>query len=232
MNWRNRIATNESWSGDISNLEAKTKVANQVSRYVKDGDVIGVGSGSTAFLALQAIADRVKQENLNVMAIPTSQEALLNCATFGLKTTTLAADRPDWGFDGADEVDAQHRLIKGRGGALFAEKLVMASAEKTYILVDDSKFVSRLGEKFAVPIEIDPRAVHLVETRLEGYPIRKIMMRMAQSKDGPLITEAGNLILDVHFDRIEDEFEKELSSIPGVIETGLFIGYSVEILTV
>lgn len=232
MKWNNHMAKNESWSGEISNKEVKQKVADQVSRYVSDGDTIGVGSGSTSFLALQSIQRRVKQEGLRVKMIPTSKEALLNCSTLGLETTTLTAERPDWGFDGADEVDQQNRLIKGRGGALFAEKLVMASASKTYILVDESKFVERLGEGFAVPIEVDPRAVHLVETKLESYPIRDVKMRMAKAKDGPLITESGNILLDVRFDHIGNEMEKELSSIPGVIETGLFIGYSVEILTV
>ncbi|TGB02718.1 ribose 5-phosphate isomerase A [Halobacillus salinus] len=232
LKWNNRLAKKDSWSGEISNKDAKQRVADEVSRFVKNGDTIGVGSGSTSFLALQSIAERVKQENLEVLAIPTSLEAMMNCSKLGLKTTTLSAARPDWGFDGADEVDGQNRLIKGRGGALFAEKLVMASSPKTYILVDESKFVERLGEKFAVPIEVDPRAVHLVETSLERYAAREVTMRMAQSKDGPLITEAGNILLDVRFDHIEDGMEKELSSIPGVIETGLFIGYSVEILTV
>ncbi|MCA0971164.1 ribose 5-phosphate isomerase A [Halobacillus litoralis] len=232
LKWNNSLAINENWSSPISNQESKQKVAEQVSHFVKDGDIIGVGSGSTSFLALKAIAERVKRGGMNVMAIPTSQEALMNCATFGLKTTTLAGARPDWGFDGADEVDGQNRLIKGRGGALFAEKLVMASAPKTYILVDESKFVETLGQAFAVPVEVDPRAVHLVETTLKRYPVKEVSLRMAESKDGPVITESGNLILDVRFDTISNDMEKELSAIPGVIETGLFIGYSVEIMTV
>ncbi|RWZ58846.1 ribose 5-phosphate isomerase A [Halobacillus fulvus] len=231
MTWKNSLATQPNWSGEISRLDEKKSVAEKVSRFVEDGDVIGVGSGSTSYLAVQAIAERVKKEKLNVEAIPTSHESLINCSYFGLKTTTLASARPTWGFDGADEVDDHKRLIKGRGGALFAEKLVMASSPKTYILVDESKFVSRLGEKFAVPIEIDPRAIHLVETALTDYPVEKVKLRMAEAKDGPLITEKGNLILDVRFSRIDVGLEKELGAIPGVIETGLFIGYPVEILT-
>ncbi|MCA0985338.1 ribose 5-phosphate isomerase A [Halobacillus yeomjeoni] len=232
MKWKNSLASAESWAGEISNLEEKNKLAKKISGKIKDGEVIGVGSGSTAFLALRAIAKRVKQEGLEVLAVPTSQEALLNCSMLGLKTTTLSAAKPDWGFDGADEVDSNNRLIKGRGGALFAEKLVMASAPKTYILVDESKFVDRLGEKFPVPLEVDPRAIHLVETRLAQFPIQEVELRMAKSKDGPVITESGNLILDVRFEKISNEMEKELSFIPGVIETGLFISYSVEILKV
>ncbi|MBH0230452.1 ribose 5-phosphate isomerase A [Halobacillus yeomjeoni] len=232
MKWKNSLASAESWAGEISNLEEKNKLAEKISGKIKDGEVIGVGSGSTAYLALKAISKRVKQEGLEVLAVPTSKEALLNCSMLGLKTTTLSAAKPDWGFDGADEVDSNNRLIKGRGGALFAEKLVMASAPKTYILVDESKFVDRLGEKFPVPLEVDPRAIHLVETRLAQFPIQGVKLRMAKSKDGPVITESGNLILDVRFKKISNEMEKELSFIPGVIETGLFISYSVEILTV
>lgn len=230
MKWNNQMAQQPSWSGEISNFEKKKQVADKISGFVKNNDTVGVGSGSTSLLAIQAIAEKVKTEDLHVKVIPTSQEALWNCTHFGLETTTLAASRPDWGFDGADEVDDRLRLIKGRGGALFAEKLVIASSPKTFILVDESKFVERLGENFAVPVEVDPRAIHLVETSLNNYPVENAELRMAKAKDGPLITEAGNLILDVKFSDISDQLEFELSAIPGVIETGLFTRYSVEIL--
>ncbi len=105
MIWENTLATNLQWSAEISNLEAKQKVAEKVAERVKDGDVIGVGSGSTAFLALQAISKKVKEKNLNVVGIPTSQEVSMACSTLGLPTTTLLNARPDWSFDGADEVD-------------------------------------------------------------------------------------------------------------------------------
>nr|WP_237417423.1 ribose 5-phosphate isomerase A [Halobacillus litoralis] len=232
VKWKNNLAGQPVWSGEISNRDRKEKVAQQVSRYVKDGDVIGIGSGSTSFLALEKIAERVEKEKLEILAVPTSKEAEMNCSYYGLTTTSLLNHQPDWGFDGADEVDGAQRLIKGRGGALFAEKLVMASAAKTYILVDESKHVERLGEKFAVPLEVDPRAIHLVETALQHFECHDIQLRMAAAKDGPVLTEAGNVLIDVRFHDIHDTLEKELSAIPGVIETGLFIGYSVEILTV
>ncbi|GAE29706.1 ribose 5-phosphate isomerase A [Halalkalibacter hemicellulosilyticusJCM 9152] len=153
------------------------------------------------------------------------------CSTLGLPTTTLLNARPDWSFDGADEVDPKKSLIKGRGGAMFAEKIVMKACTENYILVDQSKFVSRLGEKFPVPVEVDPRALHLVETELEGLDATEITLRMAVGKDGPVITEAGNLILDVHFDEIPVTYERDIKAIPGVIETGLFIGFPIEVLT-
>ncbi|GEN53410.1 ribose 5-phosphate isomerase A [Halobacillus faecis] len=232
MKWKNKLADQAIWSGEISNRDRKDKVAQQVSHFVKNGDVIGIGSGSTSFLALEKIAKRVAEERLEILAVPTSKEAEMNCSYYGLTTTSLLNHQPDWGFDGADEVDREGRLIKGRGGALFAEKLVMASAAKTYILVDDSKHVAKLGEKFAIPLEVDPRAVHLVETTLQKFDCDHVQMRMAKAKDGPVLTEAGNVLMDVRFAHIPDTLEKELSAIPGVIETGLFIGYSVEILTV
>src|SRR5690606_34558028 len=133
---------------------------------VKDRDVIGIGSGSTAFLALQAISEKVKEQNLSILAIPTSHEVSLTCSILGIPTSTLLNARPDWAFDGADEVDPHKSLIKGRGGAMFAEKIVMKSSPENYILVDPSKFVAKLGEKYAVPIEVDPRAVNLVEEEL------------------------------------------------------------------
>ncbi|MFB9274812.1 ribose 5-phosphate isomerase A [Cohnella cellulosilytica] len=231
MIWENKIATTLQWTKEISNREQKEAVAAKIAERVRDGDVIGVGSGSTSYLALLAISKKVKEQKLNVTAIPTSHEVSLTCSIMGLPTSTLLNARPDWYFDGADEVDPNKNLIKGRGGAMFAEKLVMRSAPESYILVDSSKFVSQLGEKFAAPIEVDPRAINLVETELAKLGVKEAQLRMAVAKDGPVITETGNLILDVRFNKIEDGYEKEIKSIPGVIESGLFIGYHPEILT-
>jgi ribose 5-phosphate isomerase A len=231
MYWKNKIATTLQWDKEISNREQKEKVAQKIAERVKDGDVIGIGSGSTSFLALQAISEKVKVEKLNVLAIPTSHEVSIACTILGLRTSTLQNARPDWAFDGADEVDPDKNLIKGRGGAMFAEKLVMKSSPENYILVDQTKFVSYLGEKFPVPIEVDPRAVNLVEEELVKLDATAIKMRAAVAKDGPVITEAGNIILDVRFKKITPAYEKEIKAIPGVVESGLFVNYPVEILT-
>ncbi|SDK17664.1 ribose 5-phosphate isomerase A [Sediminibacillus albus] len=231
MDWHNSIAANVQWTGLISNLEKKQRVTEKLAEQVGNGDVIGVGSGSTSFLAVQAISEKIKQQGIEITAIPTSKEVSQTCAALGIPVTSLMNKRPDWAFDGADEVDPDYNLIKGRGGAMFAEKLVMASADKSYILVDESKFVSRLGEKFPVPVEVDPRAVNLVEIRLYELGAANIKLRSAAGKDGPVITEAGNFILDVRFQTIQESLEKELSAIPGVIETGLFIHYPVEVIS-
>lgn len=230
MRWTNKIANTLQWANEISNREQKEAVANQIAKRVKDGDVIGFGSGSTAFLAIQAISKRIKEENLKIMAIPTSYEIKMTCAILGIPTVSLMEMKPDWGFDGADEVDADNNLIKGRGGAMFAEKLVMKSSPENYILVDDSKLVKNLGEKFAVPVEVFPNAIHLVEESLNQLGATEVQIRLAKKKDGAVITEAGNFILDVRFAQIKQGLEKEIKAIPGVIESGLFMGYNVKIL--
>lgn len=231
MDWKKEFVSDIKWNGEISNQEEKEKVAKKIAQKVKDGDVIGFGSGSTSFLATKAIAKRMKEENLHVTAIPTSHEIRLLCTSLGIPTTTLIDKKPDWCFDGADEVNSNNWLIKGRGGAMFKEKLNIVNSKESYILVDSSKFVSKLGEKFPVPIECFPQAICSIKNELTNkFPVKTMNLRLAKGKDGPVITENGNFILDVVFDEIHENLEKELKSIVGVIETGLFIGYPVTIL--
>ena len=219
------------WSGEITNLEPKLKVAELVAERVRDGDTIGVGSGSTAFLCIQAIAKRAGAKGLDVVAIPTSVEVGLACASLGVPTTSLVHARPDWCFDGADEVDPDRNLIKGRGGALFQEKLVMASAAETFICVDDSKFVTNLGEKHAIPLEVDVQALRLVETLVQReFTVKEMTLRLAKGKDGPVVTERGNLLIDIRLDQVEADTQARLAAIPGIVETGLFMGFDVTVL--
>ena len=230
MEWNDSIIDQQAWFDSISNRERKEHVAKEIAAKVEDGDVIGVGSGSTSYLALLAIAERVKSENLNILAIPTSLEISMTCAQLGVRQSSLLEKKPDWAFDGADEVDVDNSLIKGRGGAMFKEKLLILNSEKTYIIIDDSKFVSRLGSKFPVPIEIFPSSLLYVEKKIKGLGATQTELRMAKGKDGPVITENGNLILDAWFDLIDKDMENRIKMITGVIESGLFIGYDVEII--
>ncbi|HVV54191.1 MAG TPA: ribose-5-phosphate isomerase A, partial [Mucilaginibacter sp.] len=110
MNWQSDILRDLGWSDNIINREEKQKVADEIAKKVKDGDILGVGSGSTSFLALLAIAKKVKEEGLSIKAIPTSIEISLFCTKLGIPLTTLYEHRPDWLFDGADEVDPKHSL--------------------------------------------------------------------------------------------------------------------------
>lgn len=141
-------------------------VAQEIAGLAKDGDVIGAGSGSTVYLTLFALAQRVKQESLHIEIIPASAEISMTCIQLGLPQTTLWNKRPDWTFDGADEVDPHNNLIKGRGGAMFKEKLLIKSSGKTYIIVDESKLVSKLGSKYPIPVEVFPHALSHVENEI------------------------------------------------------------------
>ncbi|MDR1556740.1 MAG: ribose 5-phosphate isomerase A [Tannerellaceae bacterium] len=230
MKWENGIIDSLVWGKEISRREEKERVAQQIAARVKDGEVLGVGSGSTSYMALQAIAGRIKKEGLHIKAIPTSLEINIACARLGVPLTTLEADRPDWTFDGADEIDPHLNLIKGRGGAMFREKLLINSSHKTYIIADSSKMVTRLGMNFPVPVEVFPQALPYVGQALKSLSPAGVTLRMAGGKDGPVITENGNLILDVWFDTIPDDTETAIKSITGVIESGLFMGYTIEIL--
>jgi ribose 5-phosphate isomerase A len=153
------------------------------------------------------------------------------CSSLGIETTTLFEHKPDWYFDGADEVDQNKSLIKGRGGAMFKEKLIMSSSPVTYILVDESKLVTKLGTNFPVPVEVFPSALLYVESALKKLGAETLTLRPAKGKDGPVITENGNLVIDAKFLDIDTQMEKKIKAITGVIESGLFIGYNVEILT-
>ena len=230
MTWQSDLIKTLEWSDTISNKEAKQKVAEQIAEKVKDGDVIGVGSGSTSFMALLAIAEKIKAEKLNIKAIPTSVELGMFCSKLGVPLTSLTEARPDWYFDGADEVDPNKSLIKGRGGAMFKEKLLLSCSPINYIIVDESKLVKKLGSKFPVPIEVFPAALLYVEEQLRSLGATELAIRPAKGKDGPIITENGNLILDARFDTISDDMEFKIKAITGVIESGLFIGYNVEVL--
>lgn len=230
MNREKTIIDSLEWGKDISNKDEKEKVAAKIASMVNDGDIIGVGSGSTAYLALQKIAERIRTEQLHIRAIPTSLEIKMTCARLGIPQTSLFEYKPDWTFDGADEIDMNHNMIKGRGGAMFKEKLLINSSPRTYIIADSSKMVTKLGTRFPVPIEIFPEALTYVAQALESFTPKEIKLRMAQGKDGPVITENGNLILDVWFDNIPDNLENAIKSITGVIESGLFMHYEIQLI--
>ena len=231
MDWEKTIIGSLEWGKDISNREEKQKVADKIASMVKDGDIIGVGSGSTAYLALLKIADRIRTEQLHIHAIPTSQEIKMACAKLGIPLTSLLEHKPNWTFDGADEIDPNHNMIKGRGGAMFKEKLLISSSPQTFIIADPSKMVSKLGSRFPVPVEIFPDALIHADQALRSLSPVDIKLRMAQGKDGPIITENGNLILDVWFNNIPDNLENAIKSITGVIESGLFMHYEVKIIS-
>lgn len=232
MKWDDRYFELQ-WSQQIINYNEKMTVAKKIAEKVKDGDVIGFGSGSTSFLAAQEIAKRVKKENMKILAIPTSEEIRLTCSSIGIPVASINDIIPDWGFDGADEVSPEKWLIKGRGGAMFNEKLIMSNSPITYIIVDQSKFVSKLCEKFPIPVECVPSAYKSVVTKLYQLGASKVNLRMAgKSKDGPVITENANYIVDAVFPDVDSSLEASIKGITGVLESGLFIGFNIEIISI
>lgn len=230
MDWNREILEKPMWKEEITNRQQKEILASKMAERVQDGDVIGFGSGSTSYLTVLKIAEKIQKEKLKIVAIPTSHEIKMLCAYLNIPTASLEEKKPDWCFDGADEVDHDNWMIKGRGAAMFNEKLNIKSASKTYILVDETKIVNKLGSKFPIPVEVNPMAINLVKQEIYNMGATEIKLRMALRKDGPIISENGNLILDVRFNNIDETLERRLKSITGVIETGLFIGYNVEIL--
>lgn len=182
MEWENQLIQELQWSNKISNKANKELVAQEIAGLAKDGDVIGAGSGSTVYLTLFALAQRVKQESLHIEIIPASAEISMACIQLGLPQTTLWNKRPDWTFDGADEVDPQNNLIKGRGGAMFKEKLLIKSSGKTYITIDESKLVSKLGSKYPIPVECFHMLSPMWKTKYAYWELQKSAYALQKEK--------------------------------------------------
>ena len=208
---------------NITNKEQKIILAKKLAEKVENGQTIGFGSGSTSYLTAIEIGKKVKENKWDVKAIPTSKEIEDVCNDYGIKLGNLVEDSIDWSFDGADEVDSNNNMIKGMGAAMFKEKLNMVNSPITYILVDNTKFVDKLGEKHPVPVEVFPSAVKYVSNELKSLGATETVYRG--------MTENQNAILDTKFENIDNSLEKKIKQIPGVIESGLFIGYNVEIIT-
>jgi ribose 5-phosphate isomerase A len=191
-------------------------------KYVRDGMIIGLGSGSTVAKFLDLLDQRIKNENLKIKVIPTSLQIKLRAEELGLEIADdTLIPKIDLVYDGADQIDDNLNMIKGGGGALLREKIVMYASKKSIILADDKKYVRRLDWK--VPIEVLPYARSYVMNRLESMN-GKPSIRML-NKGYPFITENGNIILDTDFGVIEEaeELEQKVRSIPGVIEIGIFV---------
>jgi len=198
----------------------KKLVGKYAADLVKDGDVIGLGTGSTTLEFIKSLGERIKKEGIEVYGIPTSFQSKILGIENKINIVSIDQYVPEKSFDGADEVDPNNFLVKGRGAALLQEKIIDYSAKEFYVLVDESKLVKRLGEKAKIPIEVIPSAWKIVSEKLKDLIPE---LRMAVKKDGPVITDNGNFIIDLKFS-VEDpeEKEKELNNIPGVIENGIF----------
>lgn len=206
--------------------DAKRRAALEAVKHVKDGFVVGLGSGSTAAYVIEEIGRLMRQEGLQVLGVPSSSQTFLLAVRSGVPLTTLD-EYPvlDLDIDGADEVDRRLNLIKGGGGALTREKVVASAAKQVVIVADETKLVEKLGSTFKLPVEVLPFALATATAavkKLGGKPF----LRESKEKVGAVVTDNGNYIVDVDFGPIDDaeELNRQLKLVPGVVETGLFIG--------
>jgi len=220
-----------SQTGTMSLEKAKQLAAfKAVDECVDDNTVIGVGSGSTIVYAVQRLQERVETMKLNVICIPTSFQARQLIIKHKLVLGELEMYPVlDVAIDGADEVDTDLTLIKGGGGCLLQEKIIASCAKKLVIVADYTKDSKRLGEQYkqGVPIEVVPLAFVPIKQKIESLFGGQLNLRMAIAKAGPCVTDNGNFILDWNFPADEkfnwEEVNRTIISIPGVVETGLFV---------
>jgi ribose 5-phosphate isomerase A len=205
--------------------DAKRAAALSAVTHVKDGCIVGLGSGTTIAYALKEIGRRIREQHLKILGVPTSYQALLLAVKHHIPLSTLDEHpRLDMALDGADQVDGKLDMIKGMGGALTREKIVASASRLNIIIIDETKLASKLGVNQPVPVEVMPFAASWVEAKLRklsGKPV----LREAARKLGPVVTDNGNFIFDVDFGSITrpQELNMQLKELPGVIETGLFV---------
>lgn len=205
-----------------ANADAKKSVGESAAALVKDGMVVGLGTGSTVAWTIKNLGARVKEEGLDILGVPTSYQAEALAIASGIRLTTLSQHPVlDLAIDGVDQVDAQLFAIKGGGAAHTREKVVSCSAKRFVVVADASKYLDKMNHP--VPIEVLPFAANLVDRQLKemgGKPV----LRIGKMKDGPVITDNGNFVMDVDFGVIEDPraLAAWLCPIPGLVEHGIF----------
>jgi len=207
---------------DLDSL--KKAAALKAVEYVRDGMVVGLGTGSTAKHMIIALGEKIRS-GMRFRGVPTSKETAMLAQQQGI--VLIDADNAwviDVAIDGADQVDPDFNLIKGGGGALLKEKIVAASAKQFIVVVDHTKRVSVLGGSFPLPIEVIPFGWGSTAREIEALTQSRVVLR--ERNGVPFTTEAGNMIVDVHLARIDQprNLEIALNQIPGIVETGLFVG--------
>ena len=217
-----------------SQTQMKQIVADAAIKEVKSDMILGLGSGSTAALMIKSLADEISSGKLkNIRGVATSFQSEVLALDLDIQLIDLASvSHIDLAIDGADEVDPRFQLIKGGGACHVREKLVASKAHKLLIVVDETKLVQNLNHSFPLPVEVLPNSWKQVEeviTEMNGSST----LRMANKKAGPVVTDQGNLILDVLFsDGIKNpkDLEMRINNIPGVLENGLFVDLADKVL--
>lgn len=211
--------------------DPKERAGIWAASQVENGMAVGLGTGSTAAYFVREVARRVREEGLKLRLLASSSySTILQATELGLPLATLEqVDALDLYADGADEVDPQKRLIKGRGAAMVREKHLVHLSSRFLVLVDPSKQVERLGTNFPVPVECLPFATGVVRDGLQALGAQSVTVRPAgTSKDGPVVSDQGNFVLDARFDAAGDVagLDHAINAIPGVVGHGLFTQYA------
>ena len=218
---------------DLQN-QMKKAVAQAAVDQIQNGMILGLGSGSTAALMIEALAIKIKSGEIkDVVGVTTSFQGEVLASELGIPLKSLSSvSEIDLAIDGADEVDPKFQLIKGGGACHVQEKLVAALAKKFIVVVDSTKLVKKLNLDFKLPVEVLPSAWKQVQKTLHDLG-GKGNLRMAQKKAGPIVTDQGNLILDLSFRHGIDQpdlLESQINNIPGVLENGLFVNLTDQVL--
>lgn len=204
--------------------EQKLAAAKAAVEYIEDGMVVGLGTGSTAAKMVALVGEKV-QQGLHIVAVPTSEATANQARDLGIKVVGLDdVDIIDLTIDGTDEVDPEMRLVKGGGGAHLREKIVASLSDRMIVIAENKKMVDRLGA-FKLPVEVIPFAADALLPKMEALGS---VPEIRQKDGGPFLSDEGNVIIDCAFEVIEDpeELALALSTMPGVVEHGLFIGYA------
>ena len=212
----------------------KKAVAEAAVNEVTSNMIVGLGSGSTAAIMIKTLANKIKTGELKeIRGVPTSFQSEVLALELGIPLIDLVSvDQIDLAIDGADEVNPAYQLIKGGGACHVREKLVASKANKLLIVVDQTKLVKNLNEEFPLPVEVLPSAWKQVKDVIEDMDAQ-CKLRLAEKKAGPVVTDEGNLILDVLFNggiKNPKEIELQINNIPGVLENGLFVDLTYKVL--
>jgi len=215
-------------------MNDKECVANFAASLVKDGMVVGLGTGSTANFFIEELANRIKKEGLQITTVASSVVSMLKAQELGLPLVAIEhLTRLDLYVDGADEVTPDNTLLKGQGADLVREKLLARASDQFIVLVDQSKMVDRIGARFPIPVELMPFAWQMVKQQLEGVGGQG-ELRQNNKGNGLAVSSHGSLILDVVFgpERDSGEIDAILNELPGVVEHGIFRGLAGSVLLV
>lgn len=210
----------------------KLNAARSALEKIPKSGPIGLGSGSTVAIFAKELGQKISKGENDICVVPSSYQAYQLAVEYDIPLTNLDLN-PELilTIDGADEIDKNLNLTKGGGGALFQEKIVASASKKLIIIADESKLVEKLASRFLIPIEVLPFSLGVVKRKIHSMGIEPIV-RQAERKMGPVVTDNGNFIIDLKFPKPIDDPAKvatDLKMIPGVIETGLFIGMTDEV---